>query len=193
MNAFKKFVSFIIGLLLVIILFELFLRFFPFEQRQIIQDLKSGNTFIDNHEIKNKKFNLLVLGNSHTAGAGVNKEDAYAGVLQRFFDSHGAESNYKVTVVNGGLLNANTYDIYNNIDFLVEKYKPHLALIMAGEPNVWNKSGYSEFVNSKNYKEQNTFMSNLVYLSNYSRALKWILSFNNLTTKVKLTEIQQDD
>lgn len=188
MKIFKKLFAVVLGCVFVLLAFEFFLR--------VIYSTNNV-TFEKNRIDKNAdyqlSFNILILGNSHTEGAGVDKKSAYAGVLQNFFDKNLIETKYKVNVFNGGISNANTYDIYNHLDSFIEKSKPHLALIMAGEPNIWNKVGYSEFAEIKKYADESPFIRAFIWMTKYSKALRWIFNFNNLTKKVDLTDEQKID
>jgi hypothetical protein len=182
MKIFRKLSSLLIGFILAVICFEIFLRFFylyqNFEIKTLLEPTKMG-------QMVENKFNILMLGNSHTAGVGVNKQDSYPDVLQRFFDKNLQNSKLKVSVYNGGMPNSNNFQIYNALDELILKSEPNIAIIMAGEPNIWNKFGYNEFVKIK-YNFDTTDMSHIFQsLAEYSKFVKWLIQISGMIEAIK--------
>jgi lysophospholipase L1-like esterase len=135
----KKFTVFLIGLFITICSLEIGIRVFGFFYN------KNPNTA--QREIDFDSIRILCIGNSHTAGSGVNIEQAYPAVLEdklkRIFPHK------KFQVFNGGLGNANTSILLDALPEQLNQIKPHLLIIMAGEPNDWNAYGFSRFLKSK--------------------------------------------
>lgn len=101
--------------------------------------------------IKTNQFRILCIGNSHTAGSGVNPNEAYPAVLERELNKKFKNKN--IVVFNGGLGNANTSVLLDELPKQFYEFKPHLLLIMAGEPNDWNSYGFTRFLQkSKNHE-----------------------------------------
>lgn len=187
MKIFRKLSSSLIGFIFVLICFEIFLRsiylYQNFEVKTLLEPTKMG-------QIVENKFNILMLGNSHTAGVGVTKQDAYPDVLQRFFEKNLQNSKLKVNIYNGGMPNSNNFQIYNALDKLILKSEPNIAIIMAGEPNIWNKFGYNEFVKIK-YNFDTTDMSRIFQsLAQYSKFVKWLIQISGM---IEANQISQDE
>ena len=143
-------------------------------------------------QIDQKKiFTILMIGNSHTYGAGVKAHQAYPVVLQRFFDQQSINSEYKFRVINVGEFNVNTSDIYNRIDKWLSTYNPNLAVLMIGQPNTWNKNGYDSYLEHKKNEKQ-YLQRSLNAISEYSKAVKWMLMLSDLSKTVVLTEEQKN-
>lgn len=188
MQIFKKFFVFTLGIIFVFSVFEVFLRvFYSNAKPQFYSEVKGKDL---NHK---KFFNILVLGNSHTVGAGVAKESAYSGVLQSFFDIKLKDTPYKVNVFNAGMANANTSDIYDNLERFIAESKPHLALIMAGEPNIWNRNGYSKYAQMKEQAEESQWLRLFIQLSEYSKSIRWLINLKSLTSTTQLSPEQENE
>ncbi len=180
----KSFIVFL-GILFVLGALELFIRIFYSTEKFRTLNTKSKIESI-------KTFNILVLGNSHTYGAGVGTDQAYASVLERFFEAEQKNINYKVNVFNGGLLGANTHVIYQNLDHLIATANPQLAIIMAGEPNFWNKNGFGEFL-AQSYGVGQSFWSTIVLkLSNISKVVKWFMHISNMSFESSRFDLAED-
>lgn len=185
-NIYKKTIVFFLGIIFTFCVSEVFFRTFYYFQSE-------NQINITNQMNKSQKWSLLFLGNSHTFGAGVKKENAYPGVLQKFFDQNLKNSSLQVVVHNGGVPNANTFEIYSDLDKVVAEAKPNLAFIMSGEPNIWNKNGYNEYAFEKNKPPQSSALNFLVKAGEYSKTIRWVMSFRNLSRKSYLSEEQEDE
>lgn len=111
-------------------------------------------------------YRILCIGNSHTAGSGVEWYQAYPAVLERKLNNAFPQMHFRV--INGGLGNANTSVLLDALPDQIEKIKPHLVIIMAGEPNVWSWYGFSRYKKAKN-KNLNIFK--IDYLFHYPGVL----------------------
>lgn len=183
----KKIIVFIFGIIFAFCISELFLRFFYFLKTDQTGALEIASSY------KSSKFKILFLGNSHTFGAGVKKEAAYPAVLQKFFDKNLQGKAIRVGVYNGGIPNVNTYEINRDLDAVLRETRPDLAFIMSGEPNIWNKNGYNEYAIQKNEKPRSGIINFLVKMGEYSKTIRWIMSFQNLTQKNILSAEQEDE
>lgn len=125
----------------------------------IISLVGAGYLYFNSPTLLNSKntFNILCLGNSHTFGAGVNKNEAYPAVMQNFLNTSYNENTFNI--INGGFINGNTSIILENMKSLTTTYKPQLVLVMVGQANFWNSYGYQD---SKSDESDNSWGKNEV-------------------------------
>jgi hypothetical protein len=82
------------------------------------------------------------LGNSHTFGAGAAKGEGYPEQLQRMLRSEGRSAR----VMNRGLLNVNSSFVAEAFPKWLGKDRPQIVFAMVGEPNIWNRYGYWNYL-----------------------------------------------
>lgn len=88
--------------------------------------VETSNSIETVEEIKEEK-TILFFGNSLTAGYGIDKEDAFAGLTQKRIDSLGLD--YKV--INGGLSGETTAGGLSRLDWFLED-KPDIFVLELG-------------------------------------------------------------
>ena len=81
------------------------------------------------------------MGDSHTWGGGVEREEAYPGQLQMFLDEQepGAYS-----VINLGLPGLSTTQLRRRVPDWLSRYQPDVMIIWAGVNNAWNTAELEE-------------------------------------------------
>lgn len=116
------------------------------------------------------RFVIACLGNSHTAGTGAPPGFSYCDVLQREADR--AQTQRPVKVVNLALPCLNSSQVLDRAQAAFGSLKPDLVLVMAGEPNTWNRVGLSR--GSKQTAWENTlgFLDRWLYGSRVYRFLR---------------------
>jgi len=145
-NARGKIISIFLGILFSLVLLELFLRIIGF-----IDNL--DRDAIDNNS--HGQYKILTVGNSYTAGAGAPEGQSYPAQLQKMLDKHKPE---KYKVINRGRGNVNSTYILENLPDWLKKDRPQVVFVMTGEPNRWNKYGFSRYV--EKYKpEEESYIS----------------------------------
>ncbi len=89
-------------------------------------------------EAKNR---ILRVGDSHTWGGGVEREEAYPAQLQMFLDEQepGAYS-----VINLGLPGLSTTQLRRRVPDWLSRYQPNVMIIWAGVNNAWNTAELEE-------------------------------------------------
>jgi lysophospholipase L1-like esterase len=86
---------------------------------------------------------ILCLGNSYTAGIGAPPGESYCDHLRDFYNIEGRTSS--VRIVNLGRPSLNTSQIVSTLADDIARHSPRIVLVMAGEPNFWNRRGLAEF------------------------------------------------
>lgn len=119
----------------------------------------SKNTL--NSKADSRKYRIMTVGNSYTAGNGAPKGKSYPDLLNVLLDEK-APNRYQV--INYGRGNANTRYILERLPAWLRETRPHLVFLMVGEPNIWNQYGYAEFLSEKNYRPEVASLMNR-YLS----------------------------
>ncbi len=99
--------------------------FFSCNSSQKKEDSQNDQTEINEKTDSNKT--ILFFGNSITAGYGIDKDEAFAGLIQAKIDSLGL--GYKV--INGGLSGETTASGLNRIDWFLEE-KPDIFVLELG-------------------------------------------------------------
>ncbi len=168
----KKIGAFALGLIFLLILMELALRFvgsYDTAQREEVAASGDGEVTV------------LCVGNSHTAGAGAPIGMSYPSQLYKILNEKGKK---RYRVVNKGVSNINSTYIASNLPKWLEEVKPDFVFIMAGEPNSWNKFGYHEFLKEKD----KTNSSILLFLDESLRKFKLFKFFEVLAFEFKKNE-----
>lgn len=133
----RKMLSFLLGIFFSFIVFELSLRVLGivdnFDRDKITKASKG-------------QFVILNVGNSYTAGAGAPPGKSYSAQLNELLEKK-APGHFKV--INRGRGNVNSTYIRENMASWVKEDNPDLVFVMTGEPNDWNKYGYSNFLAQK--------------------------------------------
>lgn len=80
---------------------------------------------------------ILCLGDSHTWGASVAREESYPGQLQRFLDE--AEPGIH-SVVNQGLPGMNSTQVRKRFGVWLQRYRPDVVVVWVGVNNGWNRA-----------------------------------------------------
>jgi lysophospholipase L1-like esterase len=80
---------------------------------------------------------VLCVGDSHTYGAGVARDETYPALLQRLLDERepGAHS-----VVNLGLPGLSSTQLRNRLPVWVQRYAPTLVVVWVGVNDAWNRA-----------------------------------------------------
>jgi lysophospholipase L1-like esterase len=91
-----------------------------------------------------EQYVVLCVGKSFTAGHGISAWKAYPGQLQRLFDARIAGR--PVTVVNGGVDNANSAELLSGLESAIDEVRPDLIVLRTGGPNLWNHHQYSDYL-----------------------------------------------
>ncbi len=86
---------------------------------------------------------ILCVGNSYTFGAGAPKGESYPDQLQRLLAKSLGDH---VAVTNLGLMNVNSSFVSEQLPGWLQETKPKIVFAMVGEPNVWNRYGYWNFL-----------------------------------------------
>ena len=101
----------------------------------------------DRRTLDRSSFKILTLGNSHTFGLGADPAFTYPAQL---------ESSLKktfpcrsISVINPARPNMTTALILQELPQLLQTHRPDAVYVMAGEPNIWNSTGYSGHVSSR--------------------------------------------
>ncbi len=110
---------------------------------------------------------VMCLGNSHTYGAGAPKGESYPGQLQRLLEKTKGDN---VRVINHGLLNVNSSFIAEALPGWLEEERPNIVFAMVGEPNVWNRYGYWNYLQRTKAKFEPGFLEKL-------DSLRWLRTF----------------
>ena len=168
----KKVISFLLGLLMVILLLELGLSAYgPLSKVELSE--------------KEGEYTILCLGNSHTEGRRSDPESSYPYLLQAIFDSENISTN--VNVINGGLGNQNTAELLEELPSYLLESSPQLIVLQTGEPNDWNKNKYSNYLKRK--KIEGSFVqkgNNFLWdLFNHLRVFRLIVVMNNQLGKTQ--------
>lgn len=163
-----KIVSFIVGLVLALGIFEGSLRVVGYFSQN------SQNKIVD----KTKK-RIVNLGNSYTAGAGASYGNSYSDYLQFFLDKKGKD----YQVINRGVSNANTSYLRGFFEEWLDKDQPTQVFIMIGEPNHWNKYGYWKFLEDR-YR-QKSFFNNFEFFRSLktARFFEFLINTSSATSK----------
>ena len=80
---------------------------------------------------------ILCVGDSHTWGASVSREESYPAQLQRFLDE--AEPGMH-SVVNQGLPGMNTAQLRKRLGIWLQRYRPDVVVVWVGVNNGWNRA-----------------------------------------------------
>ncbi len=80
---------------------------------------------------------ILCIGDSHTWGASVSREDSYPAQLQRFLDE--AEPGMH-SVVNQGLPGMNSTQVRKRLGIWLQRYRPDVVVVWVGVNNGWNRA-----------------------------------------------------
>jgi len=97
------------------------------------------------------RYVILCLGDSYTVGGEGSYEDTYPQQLQTLINRKN-ESN-KYTVVNEGVCESNSREIYLRLPALIDKYNPDMIILLAGAANRFNHLGYDIIANNKVFSE----------------------------------------
>ncbi|MDX9731875.1 MAG: SGNH/GDSL hydrolase family protein, partial [Bdellovibrionales bacterium] len=104
---------------------------------------------------------VMFIGNSHTLGTGAPRGRSFPDQLferlqHRFSDQ---EKSVPFKFVNVSRGNANTTFVYEELLKVLKQHKPAYAVVMVGEPNLWNHYGYSQFAGEKDQKKMEYWYS----------------------------------
>ncbi len=78
---------------------------------------------------------VLCVGDSHTYGAGVERDEAYPAQLQAVL---GERLERPVEVLNGGFPGVNSAFVALRLEAGIERWKPHVVVVWVGTNNRWN-------------------------------------------------------
>ncbi|MEJ5267248.1 MAG: hypothetical protein WHW07_05545, partial [Bacteroidales bacterium] len=132
-NIYSKFLSFILGLICVILLLEIGLRVLGHYHKQ-------KSVAYNYSWISGDKTQILCLGDSYTEGFGVVDSLSYPGILNKLVrDISGKE----ISVVNYGRSGKNTFQIRVEFENYLNSNTPGMVIIMAGSANYWNYYGFN--------------------------------------------------
>jgi lysophospholipase L1-like esterase len=84
---------------------------------------------------------VLCVGDSHTWGVGVAREESYPARLQELLDE--AEPG-AYSVINHGLPGMNTAQIRRRLPVWLQRYQPDVLVVWAGVNNAWNRADSEE-------------------------------------------------
>ena len=84
---------------------------------------------------------VLCVGDSHTWGAGVSREQSYPAHLQNHLDEL-APGRY--SVLNHGLPGINTAQVRRRFPVWLQRYQPDVVVLWAGVNNAWNRADAEE-------------------------------------------------
>lgn len=127
----KKFVFFIISMLITFSIMETSLRI-------------AGNIYLKNlyvhtegsRKISPNETNIICLGESSTAGLGVDWEDSYPSQLKAMLKKQYPKK--AIDVIVPPHVGQNTSQVANRIDQYIELYSPRLIILMIGYNNEWS-------------------------------------------------------
>lgn len=80
---------------------------------------------------------ILAVGDSHTYGSAIAKEQSYPAQLQRLLDERAPA---RFSVINLGIPGMSTTQIRRRLPANVARYDPDIVLVWCGANNVWNSS-----------------------------------------------------
>ncbi|MDD4893908.1 MAG: GDSL-type esterase/lipase family protein [Candidatus Omnitrophica bacterium] len=87
--------------------------------------------------IKNENtIRILCVGDSFTFGVGASDGYSYPQQLEKLLNKN--DSGHKFIVYNQGIPGENSSQMLNKLPKYLEKYMPHIVIIMAGADNKWN-------------------------------------------------------
>jgi lysophospholipase L1-like esterase len=178
----NKILVIIIGLLVILIILEIFLRIVGFSY--LIKDTYRNN----NQPIKKAKYTILCLGDSHTYGFGVEHQYSYPSRLQAFFDKN---SKVSVNVINYGIVTQNTTQVLNSLQKSINDTKPDIIILLSGGANHWNYYGYNSSIS---YPSLSGFLNKLFF--NIRVYKLFVLFSKNLGSKLFFSdrdEIRQEE
>lgn len=131
---FTHLLSFFLGVILVFITFEISLRIIGYFhnknniEKQLNTNIKSTNS-------------IICIGDSFTESFGSTSNNDYPSQLERIINK---EQNIEFSVVNLGRSGKNTAQINIETPLYIEKFKPKIAILLAGSANYWNYWGYKK-------------------------------------------------
>ncbi|GEM_PF-1546192 len=103
---------------------------------------------IDNYRGRSKGiYTILCVGDSSVYGVGANAGKAYPDQLEELLIS--AVNDKKFRVVNKGVPAQNTRQLLEGINYYINSEKPDLVIILSGEANYWNYTGYEIYSKEK--------------------------------------------
>lgn len=80
---------------------------------------------------------ILCVGDSHTYGGGVERDEAYPGQLQRLLD---ARAPGRYSVLNLGLPGMSTTQLRHRFGIWLQRYEPDVVILWAGVNDSWNQA-----------------------------------------------------
>lgn len=155
-NILLKFKLVLFGVFLGILFLELLLQAFALFTIHLTHPKPSA--------ITNSALRIVCLGDSFTYGLGASTENSYPVYLEKLFN----QNTLAATVINKGLPGLNSSKLANNLDDILKKYNPNIALIMIGVNDCWNFEGVEEKnLNPKNffYKSKTYKLIKLIYVN----------------------------
>lgn len=84
---------------------------------------------------------ILCVGDSHTWGSAVSREESYPAQLQERLDLVAPDT---YSVVNQGLPGMNTAQLRQRLPVWIQRYEPDTVIVWAGVNNAWNRSNVEE-------------------------------------------------
>lgn len=123
----KKLIVFTGSLFLFLVILELSIRLFVFAFFGFIR-FQKGPSYAD---LDGRR--VLCVGDSYTFGGDLNSRGtAYPALLQKKLD---ASRVGKFSVINSGLCEESTGELYRNLPKLLDKYKPEIVVLLVGSSN----------------------------------------------------------
>jgi len=127
----KKIFSSFIGIILIVFLFEIFLRMSPY-------------FFLNKQDNKyyQADINILTIGDSFTYCVQMKEGERWQDHIKRSLNETEGK---KVYIENAGMPGANSYDIFNRLKKIIDKKKWDIIIVQCGLNNKYNLRGFSEY------------------------------------------------
>ncbi len=143
----SKFAALALGIVFALFVIELSLRFFGF-----IEMFKAGAKH------SRSAVTIMTAGNSHTFGTGAPLGKDYPAQLETLLNR---DHPGHYSVINRGRVNVNTSYIREKMPDWLQKDRPNIVFIMAGEANHWNKYKYADFLDENHHRRGSFHLDNI--------------------------------
>lgn len=155
-----------------------------------------GEPFRKNVSASSGDTNVVCLGNSFTAGIGADPGHSYCDYLQRLVDQDKSLAHFRLRFVNLGESSKNSSMVLRDLDEVIARYRPRIALIMSGEPNLWNRLGLRAFEATRGSRLDKAYAAGIDYLYNirvYRLVVLAWRGFANSTTNRRFAHVSPEN
>lgn len=132
-------------------------------------------------------FVVLCVGNSMTKGDGAPEGFSYPAILERLLQQR--HPDLRARVINVGVSNGNTSMLLEELPGQLARYKPRIVTFMVGDPNFWNRYGFSRYIaRQKGIVAESSWLSRVADSSGVVRWLRLIGNRNSTEDRHELLE-----